>query len=207
MANPPEIRKLLALQHNCTRGGQIMEAVLESAVRMRVDLVLIQEPRGEREKDSTRSHPSFTFIRGEEGEPAKCWIAVNRESCCRVTEMKDMMRNCRNYVQVIEITPPGTPTITIANVYDQWRDVGRPAQHADWGAIAKSARVIIAGDMNAHSTVWNGRVTGWKNAIFWEKLIEEEVLVMWNTEQATRLGGPNHSIIDLTLSSPNVELN
>jgi len=31
--------------------------------------------------------------------------------------------------------------------------------------------------------------------------------VVWNTEEATRLGGPNHSIIDLTLSSPNVELN
>ena len=30
---------------------------------------------------------------------------------------------------------------------------------------------------------------------------------MWNTEEATRLGGPNHSIIDLTLSSPNVEVN
>jgi len=175
MANPPEARKLLALQHNCARGGQVMEAVLESAVRMGADLVLIQEPRGEREKDSTRSHPSFTFIRGEEGEPAKCWIAVNRASCCRVTEMKDMIRNSRNHVQVSEVTPPGMPTITIAIEYDQWRDGGRPAQRADWGAIAKSARVIIAGDMNARSTVWNGRVTGQKNVDFWEKLIEEEV--------------------------------
>jgi len=121
--------------------------------------------------------------------------------------MKDMTRNSRNHVQVIEVTPPGMPTITIANVYDQWRDEGRPAQRADWGAIAKSAGVIIAGDMNAHSTVWNGRVTRRKNAVFWEKLIEEEVLVVWNTEEATRLGGSNHSIIDLILSSPNVELN
>jgi hypothetical protein len=31
--------------------------------------------------------------------------------------------------------------------------------------------------------------------------------MVWNTEDATRLGGKNHSIIDLTLSSPNVELN
>jgi len=207
MANTPDTRKLLALQHNCARGGQVLEAVLESAVRMGADLVLIQEPRGEREKDSTRSHPSFTFIRGAEGEPAFCWIAVNRASRCRVTELKDMTRNCKNHVQVIEVTPPGRPAITIANVYDQWREGGRPAQRADWGAIAKSARVIIAGDMNAHSTVWNGRATGRKNAVFWEKLIEEEVLMVWNTEEATRLGGPNHSIIDLTLSSPNVELN
>jgi len=104
-----------------------LEAVLETAVRMEADLVLIQEPRELKEKDSTFSHPSFTFIRGAEGEPAKCWIAVNRASRCRVTELKDMTRNCKNHVQVIEVTPPGRPAITIANVYDQWRDGGRPA--------------------------------------------------------------------------------
>ena len=76
----PRVAKLVALQHNCARGGQVMEAVLETAVRKGADLVLIQEPRGEKEKDSTRSHPSFTFIRGAEGVPGKCWIAVNRAS-------------------------------------------------------------------------------------------------------------------------------
>ena len=41
MATTPGTRKLLALQHNCARGGQVLEAVLETAVRMEVDLVLI----------------------------------------------------------------------------------------------------------------------------------------------------------------------
>ena len=81
---------LKALQHNCARGGQVLEAVLETAVKREVDLVLIQEPRGEKEKDSTRSHPSFTFIRGDEGAAAKCWIAINRASRCRVTELKEL---------------------------------------------------------------------------------------------------------------------
>jgi hypothetical protein len=31
--------------------------------------------------------------------------------------------------------------------------------------------------------------------------------MVWNTEDATRLGGKNHCIIDLTLSSPNIEPN
>ena len=48
---------------------------------------------------------------------------------------------------------------------------------------------------------------GRRNATFWEELIENKALVVWNTEDATRLGGNSHSIIDLTLSSPNVELN
>jgi len=45
--------KLVALQHNCAKGGQVLEAVLETAVQKGADLVLIQEPRGETEKDST----------------------------------------------------------------------------------------------------------------------------------------------------------
>ena len=132
-----------------------MEAALETAVRMEADLVLIQEPRGEKEKDGTRSHPSFNFIRGAEGEAPKCWIAVNRASRCRVTEIKEMTRECGNHVQVVEVALLGGETIVIANVYDRQRTdggtSGRPAQKANWGEIAKQRRVIIAGDMNAHS--------------------------------------------------------
>jgi len=90
MANCREPTLLKVLQHNCARGGQVMEAALESAVRRGVDLVLIQEPRGEKEKDGTRSHPSFTFIREGENVPAKCWITINRASGCRVTELKEL---------------------------------------------------------------------------------------------------------------------
>jgi len=48
-----------------------------------------------------------------------------------------------------------------------------------------------------------------RNHIFWEQLIENEGLFVWNTKEATRIGpgAKIHSIIDLTLSSPNVELN
>ena len=105
-----------------------MEAVLDTLVRMEADLVLIQKPRELKEKDSTFSHPSFTFIRSEEDVPAKCWIVVNWASRCRVTELKEMTRDCRNHVQVIEIMPLGRPTITIAKVYHQRRDGVRPAQ-------------------------------------------------------------------------------
>jgi hypothetical protein len=118
------------LQHNCAARGQVVEAVLEMAVRMEADLVLIQEPRKENQNDSTRSHPSCTFIKRAKQDPAKCWIAVNRTSGCRVTELKDLRRDCGNYVQVVEVTPPGRPTIVIANVYDQWRNHARPAQQA-----------------------------------------------------------------------------
>ena len=67
--------------------------------------------------------------------------------------------------------------------------------------------MIIAGNMNAHSQMWNGRATSRWNAPFWENLISDHSLVVWNSEEATRVGSDNHSVIDLTLSSPGVELN
>jgi len=143
-----------------------------------------------------------------EGEAAKCWIAVNRASKCRVTELNDMTRECGNYVQVVEVVLLGGSPIVIANVYDRHTKGDKPAHRAYWRDIAKSKGVIIAGDMNAHSTVWNPRATRGGNAVFWERLIEDEALFVWNTDEATRTGpgAYNHSIIDLTLSSPNIDL-
>ena len=211
MAVPLRSRKLLALQHNCARGGQVLEAVLETAVRKEADLVLIQEPRGEKERDSTRSHPSFTFIRGADGVPGKCWIAVNRASRCQVTDLKDLTTECANHAQVVEVTMPGGEAVVIANVYDRHAgsERDRPAQRARWGEIARHRKVVIAGDMNAHSKLWNPRTTRPRNHVFWEDLIQDHGLVIWNSEEETRMGaGANlHSIIDLTLSSPAVELN
>jgi hypothetical protein len=131
MAASRDTKGVVVLQHNCAAGGQMVEAVLETAVRIEADLVLIQKPRGEKEKDGTRTHPSFTFIRGAQQDPAKCWIAVNWASRCRVTELKDLTKDYGNYVQVIEVTPLGRPTIVIANVYNQWRNHARPAQQAN----------------------------------------------------------------------------
>ena len=146
----------------------MVEAVLESAVKMGVDLVLIQEPRGEKEKDGTTSHPSFRFIKGAEGEPTKCWIAVNRASQWRVTELKHLTRKCENHVQVVEVSAPGQNMVLVANVYNRHRggEGNCPAQKALWGEIAKAERVVIAGDMNAHSKLWNDRTTGARNNVF-----------------------------------------
>jgi len=113
---------------------------------------------------------------------------------------------------VVEVVPPGGDAIVIADVYDRHEgrdEANRSAQRAAWGEIAKHRRVIVAGDMNAHSKMWNPKATYNKNHTFWERLITEEDLFVWNTEEATRMGPGvmNHSIIDLTLSSPNMDLN
>jgi hypothetical protein len=118
-----------------------------------------------------------------------------------------MTSDCGNYVQVIEVTPPGQADNRYCQCLRSVAGGTRQVQRANWDAIAQSARMIVMGDVNAHSTVWNGRATGRRNAGFGEKLTEDKVLVEWNTEDAAKLAGTNHSIIDLTLSSPNLELN
>ena len=177
---------------------------METAVRTKADLILIQEPREEGEKDSTRSHPSFRFIQGDEGVPAKCWVAVNQVSRYQVTELKDLTRGCANYAQALEVKPPGEPSIVIVNVYDRGSVGQRPAQAVQWDNVMRYSRVIVAGDMNAHSLMWNPKAGSRRNAVFWENLITEHALVIWNSEEATRMGAgaSNHSIIDLTLTSP-----
>ena len=160
------------------------------AVRREVDLVLIQKLRSEKERDSTCSHPSFMFIRGDESVAAKCWIAVNWALRCQMTKLKDLAREYEKYVQVMEVVSTGAGATVIANVYDRHEGskANRPSQRAAWGEMAKHRRVIIAGDMNAHSKMWDPQATYSRNYIFWERLIDEEELFMWKTEEAMRMG-------------------
>ena len=103
---------------------------METAVQKGADLVLIQEPCWDMENDITRSHLSFWFIRGEEGEAAKCWVAINQESRYQVTELKHLIRDSANYAQVVEVKPPSGTAIIIVNVYDCGRQAGSQEQLA-----------------------------------------------------------------------------
>ena len=59
------------------------------------------------------------------------------------------------------MTRPGMDPVIIANVYDRHTtsERVRPAQRVAWGELAHHWRVVIAGDINAHSKVWNPRTT------------------------------------------------
>jgi hypothetical protein len=174
---------------------------------MEADIILIQEPTTGR--GSTARHDGFRWIKGEEGSPAKCWVAVNKASGCRVTELKEATRECRNYVQVLDVRR-GKEAVTLVNVYDQVCGRERPAQQADWGKImGGSKKVVVAGDMNAHGKLWSPRAKKRRNATFWEGMIEKFGMVVWNSEKGTRSGPGTDSvsIIDLTLSSQGATLN
>ena len=107
------------------------------------------------------------------------------------------------------MTLPDQGMVLVANVYDRHKggEGNRPAQKTAWGEIAKVDQVVIAGDMNAYSKMWNSRTTRpSRNNVFRERVIRDNDLLDWNMQEETRMGAGAdlHSIIDLTLRSPGV---
>jgi len=94
-------RGLRVLQHNCTKGKQAVEVLLEMAMQKEVDIVMIQEPTTGR--GSTARHDSFRWIKEEVGKPARCWTAVNKASGCRVTELREQTKESGNCIQVLQV--------------------------------------------------------------------------------------------------------
>ena len=71
-----------------------------------------------------------------------------------------------------------------------------------WRSIIRG-RVLIVGNINAHSTMWNPHCRQPKNAGPLEELIEGfELIVNNDTDLPTRLLSQGISIIDLVLTSP-----
>ena len=101
----------------------------------------------------------------------------------------------------------------IVNVYDNKLGEGYPWQRLttrvrrviedmSWTSIIRG-RVLIVGDVNAHSTMWNPHCRQSKNAAFLEELIESFELVVNNdTDFLTCLLSQGISIIYLALTSP-----
>ena len=79
--------------------------------------------------------------------------------------------------------------------------VRRAIQDISWRYIMRG-RVLIIGDMNAHSPIWNPHCQQNINAGPIEELIESyELIVNNNTDFPTRPSSPKISIIDLALTS------
>lgn len=101
----------------------------------------------------------------------------------------------------------------IINVYDnkigegqKWQGssprVRRAIEDMSWLSLIKH-RVLIVGDLNAHSTMWNPHCHRRQNAGPLETLIETyELLINNDPDYATRPSSGGISIIDLSLTSP-----
>ena len=104
----------------------------------------------------------------------------------------------------------------IVNIYDNrlgerqtWQgsepQIRRAKEDLPWRSIIKG-RVLIVGDMNAHSPMWNPHCHTKKNAGPLEELIDSyELIVNNDPDYATRPSSQGSvSIIDLALTSPSL---
>jgi len=109
---------------------------------------LIQEPR--EGKDGTVSHPGFRNIMKEK----KVWIAVRAK--CRIDPVD--VNGGEGYVQAVDITV-NQQRIRVVNAYDQKmpRSNRKAAEEINWSRLLRGT-CMVAGDMNAHSRMWNARV-------------------------------------------------
>jgi len=135
-------------------------------------------------------------------------IAISNEAKCEIDPVDVGGRE--GYVQAVDITV-NKRRIRVVNVYDQKMTGSnrKPAEESNWARLL-GGRCIVAGDMNAYGRVWNaraGQAPG--NARFWERTVEDFECRVGTRRR--RPGGAsnasNHSIIDLTLPTGDIELN
>jgi endonuclease/exonuclease/phosphatase family metal-dependent hydrolase len=205
------------IQHNCHLKGTVVQSVLETGIARKAAVVLMQEPpieeverQGGEKKVYQLSDPGYEIYRGN-----RAWTAVKRDCVrnpkWRVERRTDLEEGGESDVVILDITPPGCERLRIINVYDQVprgrSTYRRPARQLDWDQLIAPGTILV-GDFNAHSPVWNARCRERVDAGFLEQLIGKHDLVVWNDDQATfhREGCDNHSIIDLTITTPDIPL-
>ena len=207
---------MLIIQHNCGRGYESTVMALETALTIKAGMVMLQEPFiGNREL----SHSAFNFYwpQGERSE-IRVVTAIRKDLTDKlVVENRTDLVN-HPYFILLEIweldqqsKKPGRKTRAL-NVYDNrvgqgctWSGgnpcIRRALQDVKWEPIIRG-RFLMAGDVNAHSPVWNPHCRRRQNSAILEDLIERFGLLINNKPgRATRPLSREVSVIDLALSS------
>ena len=210
---------MLIVQHNCRRAYAITIAALESGLRVGAALVCLQEPYVDREF----GHGGYVIQWPEKGSRRDCRVAVAVRKDLLNAMSTDIRTDLVDHpyflaIDVWELAPGPTKRrlrrTRLVNVYDNIVGMGRPWQgneprrrraleDVNWEPILQG-RVLLIGDFNAHSTVWNPRSRTRANAAPLESLIDiYELFVNNDPEVPTRpKQTPGLSIIDLAITSP-----
>lgn len=211
---------MLVIQQNCGKGYECTTSVLEAGLGLNAGIVCIQEPFLGRKVLSHAGFSLFWPSGTHERKDNRVLIAVKKDLLNKtiVENRTDLVSH--PYAIVLDITErevraKGQKRRTrIVNVYDNKLGRGqtwggsdprlrRAIQDISWEQILKG-RVLVLGNMNAHSPMWNPHCQTRKNSGPLEALIDRfELIVNKNPDYATRpISHGGVSIIDLALSSP-----
>ncbi len=194
---------MLVVQQNCRKGYECTISALEAGLSLGAAVVCIQEPfLGNR----SISHSGFNLYwpsGTENRRDMRVLTAVRKEIVNEVIIDDRTDLASHPYCMVLDLKEPyresgKRPRRTrIVNLYDNklgegypWQGtsirVQRAIQDMGWRSIIRG-RVLIVGDINAHSTMWNPHCRQPKNAGPLEELIEGfELIVNNDTDFPTR---------------------
>lgn len=193
----PESRRplvVLVIQQNCGRGYESTIAALETSLSIGAGIVCLQEPFiGSR----SISHGAFNFYwPGGLRNEVRVLTAIKKELVNKIivdnrTDLVD-----HPYFLTLDIRDVDSRTnkparrTRVVNAYDNrvgqgctWEEntpqTRRALEDIVWDRVIRE-RVLLVGDMNAHSPIWNSHCQRRKNAKPLEDLIEKFGLLVNN---------------------------
>lgn len=203
----------------CGKGYESTISALEAGLGLNAGVVCIQEQfLGNKDL----SHVGFNLYWPSgvhNRKDNRVLVAVRKDILNKIIVKNQTDLVSHPYCMALDITEFGSllsgrkRKTRIINVYDnkigegqRWQGssprVRRAIEDMSWQSLIKH-RVLIVGDMNAHSTMWNPHCHKRQNAGPLETLIETyELFVNNDLDYATRPSSGGISIVDLALTSP-----
>jgi hypothetical protein len=214
---------MLVIQHNCRKSYAITIAAFETGITLNADFVCLQEPYI---GIYSFSHPGYEIKWPEKGKnnEKRVLIAIKKDLLTKViTESRSDLVNhpyCMA-LDVWELHPKSKkkmrktrlincydnrigPNTTYSGEIDSNR---RAIEDVNWDQLIQG-RIILLGDFNAHSPLWNPLISTKIDAGPLEEIIEKYDLILNNEPGViTRPNArKNQSIIDLTFTSTAIGL-
>ena len=214
---------MLVIQQNCGKGYECTISAFEAGLSLEAEIVCIQEPfLGNRHV----SHSGFNLYWSSGTDNRKnmrVLTAVRKDILNRVLIENRTDLVSHPYCLVLDIkelhprSGKALRKTRVVNLYNNkvsrgqlWErsspTVRRAMEDISWRQVIRG-RVLILGDMNAHSTMWNPHCLQKQNAGPLENLIEKyELIVNNDTDFPTRPSSRGFSIIDLALTNSELGL-
>lgn len=207
---------LRVFQINLNKSQHATESVLQLAIELQVDLILVQEPwltpseQSQRKFRNTRSisHPNFLQIlpNHDDRDRPRTLVYVSRQIRSRV-QLSPLSPQDPD-MQIIEISD-GNDKIIVVNIYNQIEVSPEKRWTANRCLYNQpiSGKTIIAGDFNLHHSQWEVQATSSPEADKLVEWMEINHLELLNTPGSGTFFRPKMirpSVIDLTIASPTI---
>ena len=198
--------KLQIFQHNCNRVTNTMHSVLESAVG-KIDIVLFQEPwigPG----NITVSHPAFTSIIPVTELRPRVVTFISKANCnIKCTPRPDISTD--SDLQALSVSMPNLKEFLLLNIYNEKSLQENSSEYTVERALSQIRplqRTLLCGDLNAHHSWWNSRISQAKNSNSLINWLERNQLELINTPDIatyTRnmVNGKYTSVLDLVFAT------